>query len=231
MRALSIAALQTAPVFRDPEATLERLAARAAGGRDVVPGAGLLVLGAGFPQTAMVAAGLAAVVVGAAAANAFLEDTYLPEHNRRFAVAPAFPGLGLELVATDADPHLLARARRGCYGATALKELPPAWRARAFRRSRALYCLKAPYREGIAFRRQDLRRARPRGRPRRDHRPPGQRQRQLAAHLGRRRRTLHRLRRWAGLRADGRAEAQSRPRARSRPPPAPAARPARRGRR
>jgi formamidase len=44
MRTLSIAALQTAPVARDPEATLERLAQRAPGVRAAVPHAQLLVL-------------------------------------------------------------------------------------------------------------------------------------------------------------------------------------------
>jgi formamidase len=44
MRTLSIAALQTAPVARDPEATLERLAKRASGVRAAVPHAQLLVL-------------------------------------------------------------------------------------------------------------------------------------------------------------------------------------------
>ncbi len=44
MRTLSIAALQTAPVARDPEATLERLAQRAPTVRDAVPHVQLLVL-------------------------------------------------------------------------------------------------------------------------------------------------------------------------------------------
>jgi formamidase len=44
MRTLSIAALQTAPVARDPGATLERLAERAPGVRAAVPHAQLLVL-------------------------------------------------------------------------------------------------------------------------------------------------------------------------------------------
>jgi formamidase len=44
MRTLSIAALQTAPVARDPDATLERLAEQAPGVRGAVPHAQLLVL-------------------------------------------------------------------------------------------------------------------------------------------------------------------------------------------
>lgn len=44
MRTLSIAALQTAPIARDPAATLERFAARAPALRELVPGLGLVVL-------------------------------------------------------------------------------------------------------------------------------------------------------------------------------------------
>ena len=44
MRPLSIAALQTAPIFGDPDATLERLAERAAGVRELAPHAQLLLL-------------------------------------------------------------------------------------------------------------------------------------------------------------------------------------------
>lgn len=44
MRALSLAALQAAPVFGDPDATLERLRARVAGAKSVVPHAQLLLL-------------------------------------------------------------------------------------------------------------------------------------------------------------------------------------------
>lgn len=44
MRTLSIAALQTAPVVRDPAATLERFARRAPALRDLVPDLGLIVL-------------------------------------------------------------------------------------------------------------------------------------------------------------------------------------------
>ncbi len=82
----------------------------------------------------------------------------------RFRLAPAFPDLGLSMVATDIDGGLLERARRACYGATSLKELPVRWRQAAFEPRGRLLCLREAYREGIAFRLQDLRRARPRER-------------------------------------------------------------------
>ena len=41
-------------------------------------------------------------------------------------------GVPLDVVAMDIDPQLIARARRGVFPAGALRELPEAWRARAF---------------------------------------------------------------------------------------------------
>jgi chemotaxis protein methyltransferase CheR len=62
-----------------------------------------------------------------------------------------FPGLALDILATDAAPHLLARARRGCYGLGSLKEMPDAWREAAFDREGPLCCMRPAYREGITF--------------------------------------------------------------------------------
>jgi len=84
-------------------------------------------------------------------------------------LAARHPGLALEIVATDADPHLLARARRARYPASSLRELPAACRVRAFalRRgrgeARALAVLRPEHRHAVAFRRQDLRQRMPRG--------------------------------------------------------------------
>jgi chemotaxis protein methyltransferase CheR len=80
-----------------------------------------------------------------------------------FHVGPAFPGLSLEVVATDADQHLLARAARGCYPHGALRELPPAWVERAFVREHGSECLRPAFRRGILFLRQDIRSVQPEG--------------------------------------------------------------------
>ncbi len=74
-----------------------------------------------------------------------------------------YAGLALRLTATDADPFLLERARRGCYGAGTLRELPDAWREAAFRREGERYCLRARFRAGIEFRREDIRHEQPEG--------------------------------------------------------------------
>ena len=74
-----------------------------------------------------------------------------------------FPGLRLELTASDADANLLRRAGAGVYGAGSLKELPAAWREAAFEPEGELYRLRPRFRAGIAFARQDIRRRMPKG--------------------------------------------------------------------
>jgi chemotaxis protein methyltransferase CheR len=78
-------------------------------------------------------------------------------------VAPAHPSLSLELVATDADEGMLARAERGAYGPGSVRELPARLLERAFRREGSLYVARPELRRGITFRREDLRRAMPDG--------------------------------------------------------------------
>ena len=81
-------------------------------------------------------------------------------------LAPSCPGLRLELIATDADEQLLARAQEACYPEGSLKEVPPEWRGRAFRRcaeSPRLFRLREQYRILPAFLRQDVRERCPEG--------------------------------------------------------------------
>lgn len=67
---------------------------------------------------------------------------------------------GLRILATDADPHLLGRARRGCYRASSLRALPS---LEAFDRAGDEYCLRPGPRAGVRFELQDLREAMPGG--------------------------------------------------------------------
>jgi chemotaxis protein methyltransferase CheR len=78
-------------------------------------------------------------------------------------VAPRFPGLGIEILATDADDGMLARARRGAYGSGSVRELPAGLRDVAMEREGSLFVVRDELRAGITFRRQDLRRAMPDG--------------------------------------------------------------------
>jgi chemotaxis protein methyltransferase CheR len=50
----------------------------------------------------------------------------------RLDVAAAFPEIGMEILATDADPHMIARARTRRYPRGALRDVPAHWIAQAF---------------------------------------------------------------------------------------------------
>jgi chemotaxis protein methyltransferase CheR len=78
-------------------------------------------------------------------------------------VAPDVPGVAIEIVATDVDAMMIARARAGCFGRGSLHELPDAWLAQAFERQNGRYCVKARHRQGITFMLQDLRAEMPAG--------------------------------------------------------------------
>jgi chemotaxis protein methyltransferase CheR len=81
----------------------------------------------------------------------------------RLAVAEAFPGLALDILATDVEQDVLARARRACFPASSLRELPPGWRERAFERRDGEWCLQPGFRGSVTFRRHDVRAGRPDG--------------------------------------------------------------------
>ncbi|MEN8175081.1 MAG: CheR family methyltransferase [Pseudomonadota bacterium] len=68
----------------------------------------------------------------------------------------ALSSCGAEIVATDSDPGLLARARRACYRSSSLRELPAAWRA-AFEPRGDDWCLKAEHQAAVSFLEQDIR--------------------------------------------------------------------------
>lgn len=78
-------------------------------------------------------------------------------------VMASFPAVSFEILASDADQVLLARARAARYGAGSLRDLPEAWRRCAFRSDRGAFDLHDAYRTAVAFVRQDLRRTMPTG--------------------------------------------------------------------
>jgi chemotaxis protein methyltransferase CheR len=74
-----------------------------------------------------------------------------------------FPGLRLRVLATDVDPEGLARARRGWYSRSSLKDLPPAYFEQAFAPIGQGWGLGEAYRDGVTFAEQDIRRTAPSG--------------------------------------------------------------------
>jgi chemotaxis protein methyltransferase CheR len=91
------------------------------------------------------------------------EEPYTAALCWRLDAAPRFPGLTLEIVATDVDAHLLSRARAAHYPAGCLRELPREWRAAAFDPGDGGWVLRREFRTGVVFRRMDVRRRMPAG--------------------------------------------------------------------
>lgn len=79
------------------------------------------------------------------------------------AVCRRFAGMVLEVIATDADAVMLERAAVAKYRAGSLKDLPPAFREAAFEPADGDSRLKAEFRAGVRFERQDIRLAQPDG--------------------------------------------------------------------
>jgi chemotaxis protein methyltransferase CheR len=74
-------------------------------------------------------------------------------------LAAAEADVEISVLATDVDPALLDRARKACYPASSLRDLPPDLRARAFEDG----CLQAEHRESVELVRHDVREAAPDG--------------------------------------------------------------------
>jgi chemotaxis protein methyltransferase CheR len=78
-------------------------------------------------------------------------------------LAARFPALTMRILATDIHPGTLARARRACYSAGSLLELPEAWRGAAFARQNGLYCLCEAYKQAVTVVSHDIRTGQPDG--------------------------------------------------------------------
>jgi len=79
------------------------------------------------------------------------------------ALAGRFPGLELVVLATDVDEAVLRRAEQAVYGLAGLRDLPPAWRERAFDPEDGRFRLRRELRSAVRFLRHDLRRGAPDG--------------------------------------------------------------------
>lgn len=69
----------------------------------------------------------------------------------------------LRVVATDADPAMIARAQVGCYAHGSLRDVPGDWPTKAFEHSDDRYCVRPVYRDGVSFVQQDIRTQAPDG--------------------------------------------------------------------
>ncbi len=80
----------------------------------------------------------------------------------RLRVEPRFPERGLEMLASDADPHMLERARRGLYALGSLKDLPADLVA-GFEPVGDRFRLRDGLRADVTFELRDIRAALPTG--------------------------------------------------------------------
>jgi chemotaxis protein methyltransferase CheR len=74
-----------------------------------------------------------------------------------------FQKMKISILATDADPRMIERAKEGCYDPGTLSGLPSHWRANAFLRERNRFCIRPEEREKVVFLEQDVRVAAPEG--------------------------------------------------------------------
>lgn len=72
-----------------------------------------------------------------------------------------FPGLGLQIRASDADPTLIRRAKASLYRYATIKNLPPGWREEAFTQSGEWYALKPEHQHDTTFVVEDVRQRMP----------------------------------------------------------------------
>jgi chemotaxis protein methyltransferase CheR len=77
-------------------------------------------------------------------------------------LAMRHPAIEIRILATDVDDVMLTRARRGCYTAGSLKELPERWRAAAFVQRDGLYCLIDRFKWPVSIECHDVRSPPPR---------------------------------------------------------------------
>jgi chemotaxis protein methyltransferase CheR len=91
------------------------------------------------------------------------EEVYTLQLLWQLSLAARYPAVRVQIVATDIDPHMLARARQGCYAPGSLKELPPQWVEAGFEQRGASYVIREAFRAGISFIAQDIRQELPAG--------------------------------------------------------------------
>lgn len=91
------------------------------------------------------------------------EEPYTLAMLWRHELASDWPTIQLEVLATDADETMIARAKAACYARSSLKDMPRQWLETDFAQSGAVFCLLPDRRGDVAFKLQDIRGAMPDG--------------------------------------------------------------------
>jgi chemotaxis protein methyltransferase CheR len=72
-------------------------------------------------------------------------------------IGPRFSKLSFTITATDVDENLIARAERGCYKKSSLRDMPADLLIAGFDQAADRYCVKSRLRKPIEFRVEDVR--------------------------------------------------------------------------
>jgi chemotaxis protein methyltransferase CheR len=84
------------------------------------------------------------------------EEAYTLSIMWELELAERFPSAKFAVLASDVEEAMLGRARRGCYGAGSLRELPERWRMAAFTPCGGEVRLRARFRESVSIERHDV---------------------------------------------------------------------------
>jgi chemotaxis protein methyltransferase CheR len=85
------------------------------------------------------------------------EEAYTLSILWTLSIRPRFPKLSFRITATDVDENLIARAERGCYKKSSLRDMPADLLIAGFDQAADLYCVKPRLRKPIEFRVEDVR--------------------------------------------------------------------------
>lgn len=91
------------------------------------------------------------------------EEPYTLALLHRYGLSEADRAMPIEIVASDAEPRVLERARRARYARASLRELPEAWIDAAFEPAGGELRLRDELRARVTFREEDLRTSMPDG--------------------------------------------------------------------
>ena len=91
------------------------------------------------------------------------EEPYTLSLIWHFVLKEKFPELDFQIVATDIDAKLLARAKAVCYAFGSLKGLPKEWISSAFSVKDGLFCIHSEFGKNIRWLEQDIRETQPTG--------------------------------------------------------------------
>jgi chemotaxis protein methyltransferase CheR len=92
------------------------------------------------------------------------EEPYTLQILWKLSVSPELSrNIPLQVIATDRDPSLIERARKGVYSAGSFKDMPPEWKDRAFDVRGKSSHIKEIFRQNVQFQEQDIRKGLPDG--------------------------------------------------------------------